>query len=306
MNFIDPNSSSTPQVNQADSIMKLSRTQNASDKGFKFNQIFANDPACSFNGLDGKIANFDMISDKIALFKDIICTAQCGVSAMKEQGESIRALVEQAQQEGITPEILDRIQAEVDTRVAEIDKIKNSTNYNRVNIFENNFHLDIPDWRTLIGANDKEEAKNAITDMMASFDIDINIEGDGFKIGGSAKIEIGYTEDGALQINVDASMDYDLSGLVGKGGVTSDGAFDIINNFINMLGVQQGDLGNANYLMDAIFEQIFNNMNNPENLPDGIDFSDDSTSIIGHMVQQASITLDGMAGQVPNIALNIL
>ena len=30
-----------------------------------------------------------------------------------------------------------------------------------------------------------------------------------------------------------------------------------------MLGVQQGDLGNANYLMDAIFEQIFYNMNNP-------------------------------------------
>ena len=103
-------------------------------------------------------------------------------------------------------------------------------------------------------------------------------------------------------------MDYDLSGLVGKGGVTSDGAFDLINNFINMLGVQQGDLGNAQNFLDAIFEQIFNTVNSSSQaLPDGLEVEPDSSnSLKGRMIQQASITLDGMAGQAPNIAINIL
>ena len=38
----------------------------------------------------------------------------------------------------------------------------------------------------------------------------------------------------------------------------------------------------------------------------GIEFSDDSTSLKGHMAQQASITLDGAANQMPNLAINIL
>ena len=101
-------------------------------------------------------------------------------------------------------------------------------------------------------------------------------------------------------------MDYDLSGLVNN-GVSSDDAFDLINNFINMLGVQQGDLGNAQNFLDALIEQIFNTMDKQKALPDGIEVEPDSSnSLKGHMVQQATITLDGMAGQAPSIALNIL
>ena len=102
-------------------------------------------------------------------------------------------------------------------------------------------------------------------------------------------------------------MDYDLSGLVNN-GVDSDKAFDIINNFINMLGVQQGDLGNAQNFLDAIVEQIFNAMNGEQQaLPDGVEITPDSSnSLKGQMVQQASITLDGAANQMPNIAINIL
>ena len=90
--------------------------------------------------------------------------------------------------------------------------------------------------------------------------------------------------------------------------MTSDGAFDLINNFINMLGVQQGELGNAQNFLDAIFQQLFDVMNGgAQEVPDGVEVEQDSSnSLKGKMVQQASITLDGMAGQAPNIALNIL
>jgi len=302
MESISSNLSSVIQMNQVSSALRFNPAVSGSG-----NQQFVNDIAAFVPNMSGSNSNFDMLMNSFAAFKDIISVAQGGISQMKEQGESIRDLVAQAQQEGITPELLDKIQAEVDSRVAEIQKIRDGADYNGINPFNGSFSLDIPNILELMGAKDKEEANNAISEMMASFDIDISIEGDGFSIGGSAKIEIGYTEDGALQINVDASMDYDLSGLVNN-GVNSDDAMEMINNFINMLGVQQGELGNAQNFMDAIFEQIFNVMSGKSNeLPDGVEIEPDSSnSLKGKMVQQASITLDGMTGQAPSIAINIL
>lgn len=276
--------------------------------GVSGNKNSLNDTAFAFlPNINDIMPKFDFTMNNLANFKDLISTAQYGVDAMKEQGESIRDLIAQAKEEGVTPELLDKIQAEVDSRVAEINRIREGAVYNGINPFERSFSLDVPDILELMGKNDKEEVNNEITNMLASFDIDINIEGDGFSMGGAAKIEIGYTAEGALQINVDASMDYDLSGLVNN-GVTSDEAFDLINNFIDMLGVQQGDLANAQNFLDAIFEQMFNTMNgNMEALPDGIEITPDSSnSLKGQMVQQASITLDGMANLAPSISINIL
>ena len=304
MESIGTNLSSLVQMNNNASSISF----NPHTVGKGLSQKFVNDIAAYSPMASEASSNFDMVMNNLAAFKDIISVAQGGISQMKEQGESIRDLIAQAKEEGVTPELLDKIQAEVDSRVAEIQRIRDGANYNGINPFDGSFSLDIPDILSLMGANNKEEVNNTIADMIGSFDIDISIEGDGFSIGGSAKIEIGMTEDGALQINVDASMDYDLSGLLNNGAITSDGAFDLINNFINMLGVQQGDLGNAQNFLDAIFEQIFNAMNGGEKaLPDGVEIEPDSSnSLKGHMVQQASITLDGMAGQAPSIAINIL
>ena len=271
-----------------------------------YNNSFVNDVAALAPSTVGDMTGFEMIMNKCASFKDVLSTAQSGVSAMMKEGESIRDLIAQAKEEGVTPELLDKIQEEVNARVAEIERIRNTTNYDGIKPFSENFTLEVPDVLSLMDAKDKDDAAEKIVAKMADFDIDISIEGDGFSIGGSAKIEIGYTADGALQINVDASMDYDLSGLVNN-GVNSDDAMDIINGFINMLGVQQGDLGNAQNFLDAIIEQIFNVMDSKEELPDGIEINPDSSETLkGQMVQHASITLDGMAGQAPSIAINIL
>ena len=304
MESVNHNIASMVQADMMPSLINFNPTV----AGGNTNKTIVNDAAFSFMPqMFGSSPSFDMIMNNFAAFKDIISVAQGGISEMKAQGESIRDLVKQAQEEGITPELMDKIQAEVDSRVAQIQMIRDSADYNGINPFNGSFSLDIPNILELMGKSDKEEASKEISDMMASFDIDINIEGDGFSIGGSAKIEIGMTEDGALQINVDASMDYDLSGLVNN-GVSSDKAFDIINNFINMLGVQQGDLGNAQNFLDAIFEQIFGAMTGSQtSSPEGVEVTPDSSnSLKGKMVQQASITLDGAANQMPNIAINIL
>ena len=265
-----------------------------------------NDVAAFVPGMLSGGTGFDSLMNNVAAFKDILSVAQGSMSAMREKGEGIRDLLAQAREEGVTPELLDKIQAEVESRLADIQRIRDGASFNGINPFDGKFSLDIPDILGLMGAKDKEEASGEITNMLASFDIDMSVEGDGFSIGGSAKIEIGYTDDGALQINVDASMDYDLSGLLDH-GLTSDEAFEMINNFLNMLGLQQGDMGNAQNFLDALIEQIFSVMDGKNSLPEGLEVSPDSSnSLKGTMTQQASITLDGMAGQAPNIAINIL
>lgn len=272
----------------------------------KVNQNFVNDIAAFMPGLSTSGTQFDMLMNNIASFKDIISVAQGGIAQMRTQGESIRDLMAQAREEGVTPELLDKVQAEVESRLGEIKRIRDGADFNGINPFNGSFSLDIPNVLELMNAQNKEEASGEIANMLASVDVDFTLEGDGFSFGGSAKIEIGYTEDGALQINVDASMDFDLSGIVDK-GVSSDEAWEMINEFLGMLGVQDGDLGNAQNFMDALFEKLFNLMTGNGEYADGIEFEQDSSNELkGHIVQQASITLDGMAGQPPSIAINIL
>ena len=270
------------------------------------NQGFTDDIAAIVPGLSSSGTNFDMLMNNIASFKDIISVAQNGVSQMRGQGESIRDLIAQAREEGVTPEILDKIEEEVNSRLGKIKEIREGTNFNGINPFNGSFSLDIPNVLELMNAQNKDEVNTEIENMLASIDVDISIEGDGFSLGSTAKIEIGYTKDGSLQINVDASMDFDLSGLLDK-GVSSDEAWETINQFLGMLGVQEGDLGNAQNIMDVLFEKIFNMMTGNNASFDGMDFEMDSSDVLkGHIAQQASITLDGMAGQSPSIAINVL
>lgn len=266
----------------------------------------ADDVAAFIPGLSTSGTQFDMLMNNIASFKDIISVAQNGISQMRNEGESIKDLIAQAREEGVTPELLDKVQEEVNSRLGRIRDIRNNTNFNGINPFNGSFSLDIPNVLELMNAKDTEEVNTEITNMLATIDVDMSIEGSGFSIGGSAKIEIGYTEDGSLQINVDASMDFDLSGLLDK-GVSSDEAWEMINQFLDMLGVQEGDLADAQNVMDVLFEKLFNMMTGNDSSFEGIDLETDSSNELkGHIVQQASITLDGMAGQAPSIAINIL
>ena len=294
---MEPVSSNLSSLVPVDQLLPSVNFNPSLSGSFKNNALM-NDAACSFmpafNGLS------DFVLNKFASFNDLLTVSMGGLSQMQKQAESIRDLVTQAKEEGVTPELMDKIQAEVDSRVAEINRIRDNTVFNGINPFNGSFSLDIPDILGMLNAGSKEEASNAISEMLGTFDIDFSIEGDGFSFGGSAKIEIGYTDDGALQINVEASMDYDLSGLVNN-GVSSDEAFDIINNFISMLGVQQGDLGNAQNFMDALFEQLFNIADKSASFPE----DSEASSLTGQIIQQASITVDN-PGQMPGISLNIL
>ena len=309
-------------TNLSSLLIQLSQTSfsgGVAQGGFmpQANNAVGQDTAVSYMpGAANRFENFDSMMDKFAMFNDMIATAQGGISQMVSHGESIRDLVAKAKEEGVTEETLNAIQAEVDARIAEIGKIRENTSFDGVNPFNTAFSLSIPNWQELFGISgvpEVTEGEDSGNNVLASISFDMTIDGENengaYSIGASATINIGVNEDGALEITVDASMDFDLSGLQ-NGGVQSDNAFDIINNFLAMLTGKQNDLGMANSIMDSLFAKASATIEG-----DGFSISADnnvnleqgsSNSLKGQIVQHASITLDSSANQSPNIAINIL
>lgn len=264
-----------------------------------------------------QFSKFDKTVNNFAMFKDMIGTAQNGISEMKSHGEGIRAIIERAQEEGLSPELLDSLEKEVNDRIAAINKIKESTLFNDVNPFNSAFSLDIPDWQDYIEkpkAEEGEEGEDSeMNEVLASISFDMSVNSDdengAFSIGASATIEIGINKDGNLQINVDATMDFDLSNLT-QDGLGSNSALDKINQFIEMLTGKQNDLNTASSIIDGLFASATANI---EGNGFAISASNDinmenvsSKALKGQIIQHASITLDSTANQLPNIAINLL
>ena len=267
-----------------------------------------------------RIFGSESFFDNMAVFKDMIASAQDTLALMQVQGQGILSLINQAHNGEQTPESLSAINSEVFSKMAEIDRLYKEADFNGVNPFEHVFGFNIPqataaglDFNSLFGTSPVENSEAAdekeITDEIASIDVNMDMsalfgnssQAAEFGMQMSATIKIGFCDDGSLQISVDASLDYDLSGL-SKYGAESDNAFDIINNFLNLITGKQNHLGYASNLMDGIFDNIFASMNNSDN---GDITHESSSAMSGKIVQHASINLDG-AYQMPNIAINIL
>ena len=229
---------------------------------------------------------------------------------MRAQGENLLALINRAHSGDEGEEALNAINAEAASIIAEINNIYQNSEFNGVNPFAGTFGLTIPNWQDVVkefagveeGAETEENAtENAITNLIADINFNFDISGDfgdsSLNMQGAASIKIGFTDDGALQIAVDASLDFDLSGIADN-GTQSNNAMDILNQFLDLIMNKQNDMSAAQNFIDRLF-----GMSDVQSLPAKTE--DSSSHISGRIVQQAAITLDG-ANQMPNIAINIL
>lgn len=274
----------------------------------------------AYNFAPGMISNsakFDAAMGKVANFKDMMFTAQDTMSLMRAQGESLLKLMNRAHEEECTQEELDGMNKEAASIVEEINKLFQNAEFNGINPLQTPFNLSIPNWQDFMeqfgivqpqAAEGEEgedgETQNAITNVLAdidfNFDMSADFGGSSLTMAASANIQIGFTDDGALQINVDASLDFDLSGVIEK-GIESDDSMDLVNNFLNLLDGKQSDINSASSFLDSILRQVGISLD---------DFIQDdeptSSHIQGQIVQQASITLANCANQIPSIAINLL
>ena len=310
MSFINNDFASIIQINQTTSTVNFNPVFNGLNSSV---QDFNDDDACSsIPNMFSKMAGFDMTMDSVAAFQDVISAAFEGLTAMKSEGESIKDLVARAKKENCSEESLKALQDEVDRRIAKIREIRDNTNFNGIKPFDNKLALTIPNWQELLGMEEKEtdEAKNEITEMLASFDIDMNINAGGFNLGGTAKINIGYTDDGSLQITVDTAFDFDLSGFE-EMGIQDKDAMDIINNFLAMVTGQQNSMNGASNFISNLFASASASIQGDGfsiDATNDINMSEDSSKkISGQIVQHAAITLaNTTANFPPSIAINIL
>ena len=268
-----------------------------------------------------KMLNFDDVMTNVVAFKDLVDTAQNSVGSMTREGESIRSLLQKAREEELSPESLDALEKEVNTRIAEISRLRNATNYNGINPFNNAVSLEIPNWQDLFGdnffetqsVNEESSDSSGLQNVIAEFNVDMSIEGSSnnksFNMGATAKIQIGYNDEGSLVVTVDATMDFDLSG-ISENGVKSDESWDIINRFLELLNGMNSDFNNASSMFDSMMAKgsasIMGNgfaidATNEINME-----KETSSSLKGQIVQHATITLDSTANQTPSIAINLL
>ena len=143
---------------------------------------------------------------------------------------------------------------------------------------------------------------------ISTYDLNLSFDMDGVSFEGAAKITMGMDDKGAFRFAFDVSLNYDLSGLSGEGGITSPNAFNLIDNFMNIMNDSENTLINANNVVDKAFEKIFESINPSASSTEGMnDYSRLSSSIGKQIVQQASSVLDNiMLNQMPNLALNLL
>jgi len=221
---------------------------------------FVNDAAVTAPNLSSAGSSFDMAMNDIASYKDVIAAAQSGISQMRADGEGIRDIIAQAQQGNLSQELLDKMQAEVDEKILDISIIKDAAQSSGPNP-NGVATLNIPDAQTLMGLNSSSDVMSAMTNGIASYDMDISFDVDGMSFNGSAKIAMGVDSNGTFQFAFDVTLDYDLSAIAGEGGITSPDAPATIENFLNSLDKQDGILAKANKIVDSAFEKIFDAVN---------------------------------------------
>ena len=243
---------------------------------------------------------FDIAMNDIASYKDVISQAQAGISAMRTKGQDIKDIIAQAQQGNLSQELIDKLQAEVDEKILDISIIKDAAEKDGTNIYDSPYGINIQDIESMTGTGGSDFMAQ-ITGGMTSYDLDLSFSVDGINFDGSAKISMGTDSNGVFQFAFDVSLDYDLSGIAGEGGITSAGAPDIIDNFMNMLDSKDGILSKASKIVDSAFEKIFNAVN--PSVPDN--FS--SSYLSKQILQQSSSIFDSInMNQLPGMALNLI
>lgn len=305
MQAISSNLPSILQLNQF--AMQVNPPQLTSVAGNLSQELLNDIAAVSSPMMSGASAPFDMAMNDIASYKDVISAAKDGISQMRDSAQDIQNIIAQAQQGNLSQELLDKMQAEVDEKILDISIIKDAAQNNGVNTNGVN-GLSISDMAELIGADSSDAVMSVMSDGMTSYDMDISFDMDGISFSGSAKVAMGMGSDGSFKLAFDVTLDYDLSGLTSAGGgITSENAPDIINNFMNMLDGTDSILNKASKIVDSAFEKIFENVNAAQVTGGQGDYINSSAFLSRQIVQQSSSILDSiMMNQMPGMALNLI
>jgi len=259
--------------------------------GYKINH--ASDNAAGYSiarTWEAQLGSLDVAADNAATGADMLATLEDNYALISSHIQRVRDLTEQASNGTYGDQSKKAIQAEIQARLDEVDRIAANCEFNGINLMKG-------------GNADGTPGKDGL-------DIQVGIDGNSDKsrihlsndlfANGSVSGLFGYKTDLAKRC---AGLDSTAGNSAQEQLAKIDTVINAISNRITTLGACQNRIESA---MESIGVQSENITSSLSTLRDADVATESSNYIKAQILQQASATLLSTANQSPSIALNLL
>lgn len=247
--------------------------------GYKINR--AKDDAAGYSiasQMEAKLSSYDIASNNAQIGLDMLTTTEENYSLINDHLQRIRDLTEQAANGTYSEDSRTAIEAEIQSRLAEIDRVAGSAEYNGMNLMNGTLDEDV---NIQVGIDGTGHSR--ITLEAALFG------------KADAKTLLGAEND-VFATNCSSKEAFDYLSII-------DAAIDNISARVTTLGASQNRLESA---LDSISVTTENLTSSLSTVKDA-DIANESTRYIqAQILQSAAATLLSTANQTPSIALQLI
>ena len=300
MAVINPNTLSLmTQNNLSNSQSSLGTAIERLSSGLRINsakddaagQAIANRFTSNINGLTVAARN---ANDGISLAQ----TAEGALSEINNNLQRIRDLTVQAQNSSNSASDIDSIQAEVNQRMEEVNRVTTQTDFNGIKVL--NTGTGSSSYSFQVGSKDQETISISLSSSN-SYNL--------FNASGATSVTTGQTINGNARSTAAEGFDV-LSGTVTSGGTTDGNPLADIDAAIKSVDNQRSLLGASQNRFESTITNLNNTVNNLSAARSRIQDSDYATEVSNmsraQILQQAGSSVLAQANQVPQTMLSLL
>jgi len=288
------------QSNLTNSTSQLNKAIERMTTGYKINH--AGDNAAGYSiakNWEAQLSSLDIAADNAAMGSDMLSTLEDHYALLSNHVQRVRDLTEQAANGTYGKQSLEAIEAEITSRLQEIDRIASNCEYNGVHMMDGTSATEKAIQVGIDGTAGKSQIKLAASLFSNA------------KVSSLFNITTGTgaytpTEEDALE-----NLAKDCAGTATREGkktptemlATIDAVISKISERSTTLGAAQNRIESA---IESIGVQSENITSSLSTLRDADVAEESSNYIKAQILQQASATLLATANQSPSIALNLL
>ena len=254
-------------------------------------QAIANRFTSNINGLNVAARN---ANDGISLAQ----TAEGALSEINNNLQRVRDLTVQAQNSSNSASDIDSIQAEVNQRMEEIDRVTKQTDFNGIKVL--NTGTGSASYKFQVGSKDTETISISLSKSN-----DYNL----FNASGATSVTTGQTINSTARTTAAEGFDV-LSGTVSSTGATDGSPLADIDKAIKAVDDQRSLLGASQNRFESTITNLNNTVNNLSAARSRIQDSDYATEVSNmsraQILQQAGSSVLAQANQVPQTMLSLL
>lgn len=270
------------QKNMTNATNSLNKSIERMTTGFKINA--AKDDAAGYfvaKNMDVELSSISVAQDNCAIGSSLLSTAESNYDLITTHLQRIRDLTEQAANGTYGEDSIDAIKSEVEARLAEINRVANSCNFNGIQLMDGSQATGI---NIQCGID-----STANSSIMLDAELFANSE---------ASTLMGGVDGGTF------------TGYFVAGGADYNTALDALDEAINTVTTRQTRIGayqnRLESASDALTVQKENTTSSLSTIRDADVAEESSAFIQAQILQQASATLLATANQTPSIALNLI